>query len=447
MNPAPRRHNLQIEHLPTSELIPNSRRHSRKQINKLSKIIYKLGFSVPIVVDETGTILAGHGRLRAAMQLGLAGVPCIRLRDLSEPEKLAFLVADNRVADESTFDDAAIKGLLIELAGLEFDPTLTGFDPGEIDFRIDGAAGVVLGDPADQPPPGPTGAPPVSQTGDLWQLGKHRLLCGSALDEASYRIALKGELAQMVFTDSPRPVPINGHVFGLGKHKHPEWASTCGEMSAAQFRDKFLAPAHTLMAAHSIDGSIHFACIDWRHTADLMAAWEKIYSEVKNICVWVKRSGSMGSLYRSEHEFVIVFKKGAAPHINNVQLGRHGRNRSNAWHYPGPNSFGPTRDADLKNHHTVKPVALVADAIRDCSERGGLTLDPFSDSGTTILAAERTGRRAAGIEIETAFVDVAIRRWQVLTSLEAVLASNGQAFTQIEQLRLTSRDPAERGAA
>lgn len=453
MNYIPRRTQLQLEHLSVTSLTPNlrnARRHPRKQINKLAKIIDKLGFSVPIVIDEAGVILAGHGRLEAAIELGLAEVPCIRLTDLSEAEKIAFCVADNRVGDESTFDDAAIKGLLIELTDLKFDTTLTGFEPGEIDFRIDGAAGAVLGDPADLPPAGLSDAGPVSRTGDLWLLGGHRLFCGSALDADSYVTLLDGELAQMVFTDSPWNVKIQGHVSGLGQHKHNEFFQASGELSVAQFRDDFLAPAHALMAAHSIDGSIHFACIDWRSVTTLINACENIYHEVKNICVWVKRSGGLGSLYRSQHEFVVVFKKGTAPHINNIELGRHGRYRTNVFDYPGANSFGPTRDADLKDHPTVKPVALVADAIRDCSKRGGLILDPFSGSGTTILAAERTGRRAAAIEIEPAFVDVAIRRWQTLTGRDAVRASDGQTFLQIEQSRKVSsplQPSADGGAA
>ena len=437
---------LRIEQLPISSLTPNprnARRHPRKQINKLSKIIAKLGFSVPIIIDEDNVILAGHGRLEAAKELGLPEVPCVRLSDLSEAEKIAFSIAENRLGDESTFDDAAIKGLLIELTGLDFDATLTGFDPGEIDFRIDGPAGSILGDPADLPLAGSNDKPPVSRSGDLWRLSDHRLFCGSALEEASYRAVLEGELAQMIFTDSPWNVPIQGHVSGLGKNKHVEFAQASGEMSRAHFRDEFLAPAHTLMAAHSIDGSIHFACIDWRHVSDLITACDKIYAELKNICVWIKRSGGMGSLYRSQHELVVVFKNGTAPHINNVELGKHGRYRTNVFDYPGANSFGPTREADLKNHPTVKPVALIADAIRDCSYRNGLILDPFSGSGTTILAAERTGRRAASIEISPAYVDVAVRRWQALTGREAVLADTGQTFAQVAQAR---RDESKRAA-
>ncbi|HVR89855.1 MAG TPA: DNA methyltransferase [Novosphingobium sp.] len=434
----PRRHNLHIEHLSTTSLTPNprnARRHPRKQINKLARIIAKLGFSVPIVIDENAMILAGHGRLEAAIELGLAEVPCVRLSDLSDAEKIAFSIADNRVGEESSHDDAAIKVLLLELTDLNFDTTLTGFDAGEIDFRIDGPAGAILGDPSDLVPADAGSAVPVTQRGELWCLGSHRLFCGSALDAESYDAVLEGELVQMVFTDSPWNVPIHGHVSGLGKHKHAEFAQASGELSETQFRDEFLTPAHTLMAAHSIDGSIHFACIDWRNFTTLITACEKIYDKVKNVCVWVKRAGGMGSLFRSQHEFVVVFKKGKAPHINNVELGKHGRYRTNVWDYPGANSFGPTREADLSSHPTVKPVALVADAIRDCSNRGGLILDPFAGSGTTILAADRTGRRAAGIEIEPRFVDVAIRRWQTLTSREATLASDGRTFAQIESAR------------
>lgn len=439
-----RRHHLEIELLPTSSLIRNprnARRHSRKQINKLARVIAKLGFAVPIIIDELGMILAGHGRLEAAIELGLREVPCVRLTGLSEAEKTAFALADNRLGDDSTFDDAMVKTLLTELTNIDFEVELTGFDTGEIDFRVDGAPGQQIADPADAVPTMPPAGAAVSKRTDLWQLGPHRLFCGSALDNASYEKALGDELAQMVFTDSPWNVPVLGHVSGLGKHQHAEFHQASGEMTNAEFRDDFLKPAHRLMAAHSIDGSIHFACIDWRHSTTLINACEEIYAEVKNICVWVKPSGGMGSLLRSQHEFVVMFKNGKAPHINNVELGKHGRYRTNVWEYPGANSFGPTRDADLAAHPTVKPTALVADAIRDCSKRGGLILDPFSGSGTTILAAERTGRRAAAIEIEPRFIDVAVNRWQTLTGREAVLEGDGRSFDQVKEERLATPTP------
>lgn len=438
MTSSHRRHDLEIEVLPTTSLTRNprnARQHSRKQINKLARTIAKLGFAVPIVIDEHAMILAGHGRLEAAIELALMEVPCLRLMGLSDAEKTAFALADNRLGDESKFDDAMVKQLLTELTDIDFEVELTGFDTGEIDFRVDGAAGQVMGDPADRLPTLSGAGASVTCRGDLWQLGDHRLLCGSALDEVSYKTVLNGELAQMVFTDSPWNVPIEGHVSGLGKNKHAEFHQASGEMTDAEFRDDFLKPAHRLMAAHSVDGSIHYACIDWRHSTTLINACENIYSEVKNICVWVKASGGMGSLMRSQHEFVVMFKIGSAPHINNVELGKHGRYRTNVWDYPGANSFGPTRDADLQAHPTVKPTALVADAIRDCSKRGGLVLDPFSGSGTTILAAERSGRRAAAIEIEPRFVDVAIRRWQTMTGREAVLEGDGSTFEEIRIAR------------
>lgn len=440
MNFTFRNRRLEIEYVATLALLANpknSRRHTRKQVAKLIHAIGAFGFSSPLVIDENNVVLCGNGRLMAAQQMGLSELPCVRISDLSEAEKIALSIADNKLGDESTFDDAALQTLLIELKDLSFDLTTIGFDTGEIDFRLDGAAGSVMVDPADAPVSVKT-AEAITRAGDLWQLGDHRLLCGSALEAASFERLLNGEQAEMVFIDPPFNVPVLGHVSGLGKHQHREFAHASGEMSEAQFRDAFLRPALTLLAKHSVDGAIHYVCMDWRHTGTLLAACEGIYAEVKNICVWIKSNGGMGSLYRSQHEFVVVLKNGTAPHINNVELGKHGRWRTNCWDYPGVNSFGPTRDADLADHPTVKPVALVADAIRDCSRRGGLIVDSFGGSGTTILAGEKTGRRVASIEIDPVYVDVAVRRWEALTGRQAVLDGDGRAFADIAAERRTS---------
>ena len=258
-------------------------------------------------------------------------------------------------------------------------------------------------------------------------LNGHRLLCGNALDEESYPRLLGHERADMVFTDPPYNVPIQGHVSGLGRSTHGEFAMASGEMSRAEFT-RFLSTYMGHLARFSTDGSIHFHCMDWRHLREILAAGDAAYTELKALCVWNKTNGGMGSLYRSKHEMVLVYKNGAAPHINNVELGRHGRYRTNVWDYPGVNTFRSGRDEDLALHPTVKPVSLVADAIRDCSKRGSLVLDPFAGSGTTILAAERTGRRAAAIELDPRYVDTAIRRWQALTGGKAILAGDGKSF-------------------
>jgi DNA methylase len=244
---------------------------------------------------------------------------------------------------------------------------------------------------------------------------------------------MDGEQGAMVFADSLYNVAIDGHASGLGHIRHRDFVMACGEMDEAQFID-FLTRSFTLLARHSIDGAIHFACMDWRHAAELMAAGRNVYTELKNICVWVKHNAGMGSFYRSQHELVFVFKHGRGPHRNNVQLGRHGRHRSNVWPYRGANSFGRGTDEGnlLALHPTVKPVAMVADAILDCSGRGEVVLDGFLGSGTTIIAAERTGRRCFGLEIDPVYVDTIIRRWQAFTGDSARHAATGRSLSSLE---------------
>jgi DNA modification methylase len=249
----------------------------------------------------------------------------------------------------------------------------------------------------------------------------------------------------MVFADPPYNVPIDGHVSGLGKVKHREFAMGVGEWSPAEFT-AFLTSAFRHLAEFSDDGSIHFQCIDWRHLGEMLAAGLEAYTELKNLCVWAKTNAGMGSLYRSQHEFVYVFKSGTASHINNIELGKHGRYRTNLWTYAGVNSFGLDR-GDLKLHPTVKPVALVADAIRDCSHRKGLVLDPFLGSGSTLVAAEKTGRLGYGIELDPLYCDVTVRRLKVVCGLEAKLEATGQSFADAAIERTNEPDRAAEDAA
>jgi DNA modification methylase len=276
---------------------------------------------------------------------------------------------------------------------------------------------------------------PVSRPGDLWKLGSHRLLCGDATDAESFALLLGDARAEMVFTDPPYNVPIGGHVSGLGKIQHAEFAMASGEMSESAFIG-FLATVMRNLADFSIDGSIHYLCMDWRHSFELLTAARGVYTDLKNLCVWNKDNGGMGSLYRSKHELVFVYKNGTAPHVNNVELGKHGRYRTNVWGYAGVNSFGKNRTSELAMHPTVKPVALVADAIKDCSTRGGIVLDCFAGSGSTLIAAERTGRRGYAIEYEPKYVDVAIRRFEDLTGEDAVHLASGLTFTQMADWRV-----------
>lgn len=382
-------------------------------------------------------IIAGHGRLEAAKSIGLSEVPCIRLVGLSAAQKKALAIADNKLALNAGWDIEILQEQILELIDDGFDLEMTGFEIPEVNLILQNSWDPVEADPQDKHfPVASADTPAVAREGDLWLLGRHRLLCGNALEPSSYRHLLGDERAAMVFTDPPYNVPIDGHVCGAGKIRHREFAMASGEMSEEAFT-VFLTTVAERLVEHSSDGSMHFLCMDWRHLYELLTACRGAYTEFKNLCVWVKDNGGMGSLYRSQHELVAVFKAGTGAHVNNVELGRHGRYRTNVWSYPGVNSFGKGRMADLKAHPTVKPVAMVADAIMDCSKTGDLILDPFAGSGTIFLAAERAGRRGAGIEIDPHYVDVAIRRFEQETGETATLESTGQAFRAITAARST----------
>ncbi|MBC7799817.1 MAG: ParB N-terminal domain-containing protein [Gemmatimonadaceae bacterium] len=438
---------LTVVQRPTAELRPdprNPRKHLARQVRQIARSIEAFGFNVPILVDGSGQVIAGHGRLLACRQLGWTEVPTICLDHLSDAQARAFMVADNRLSETSSWDDQLLAETLRDLSAMDLDFSIEaiGFEMGEIDFRIEGLTETPVGagevDRADLVSAQPAG-PAVALPGDLWLLGRHRLLCASALDEASYAVLMDGAKAAMIFTDPPYNVPIQGHVSGLGAVRHREFAMASGEMTASEFTG-FLRTALRHLAQQSRDGALHFVCMDWRHMNELLAAGGEVYSELKNLCVWAKDNAGMGSLYRSQHELVFVYKHGTASHRNNVQLGTHGRNRTNLWRYPGVNSFGRKGEEGslLALHPTVKPVQLVADAILDCSARGKVVLDAFLGSGTTLIAAERVGRRCYGLEIDPHYVDTAIRRWQLLTGEVAVHARSGVKFNDVA-MRATNR--------
>jgi DNA modification methylase len=426
-----------VVHRPIAELKPNprnARRHSQKQLSQIAGSIREFGFNSIVVVDEDGVILVGHGRCEAARISGLETVPVLRLSHLTAEQKIAFSLADNKIALNADWEMDHLKGLWRELNGAEinFDLEVTGFETAEIDLLVDGPTDQERVDRSDLPPPVQNEA--VSRFGDLWHLGDHRLLCGDACDPASYEDLMDGELARVVFTDPPYNVPIDGHVGGLGAVKHREFKMASGEMTPAEF-EHFLKTVFGNLAEATIDGALHFICMDWRHLGEVTNAARGIYPELKNLCVWNKNNGGMGSLYRSKHELVFVFKAGTAPHLNMVELGKHGRYRTNVWDYAGVNTFRSGRDAELEMHPTVKPTALVIDAIKDCSRRGDMVLDAFSGSGTTIMAAHKSRRRARAIELDPLYVDVAIRRWQSYTGQQATMAITGETFAEVEQRR------------
>ena len=435
---------LSIEHLPVGQLRPydrNARTHSAKQIAQIAASIAAFGFNNPVLIDGDGTVIAGHGRLAAAQKLGLDTVPCVRLEHLDEARKRAYILADNRLAEKAGWDPdiLAIELQYLTSLDLDFEVTTTGFEMAEVDL--------LLGSSEPQPDradtlPAVVAGPPVTRRGDLWRIGRHWLICGDATEPDTYTRLLAGETAQMVFTDPPYNVPVDGHVCGLGGITHREFAMASGEMSEAEFT-RFLESVFANLARHAAEGAVHFVCMDWRHMREVLAAGQAAFTELKNLCVWAKTNGGMGSLYRSQHELVFVFKSGAAPHINNVELGRHGRHRTNVWSYAGLNAFGATREADLAAHPTVKPVALVADAILDCSRRKGIVLDAFAGSGTTLVACERTGRRGYGIELDPGYCDLIVRRLANATGLAAVHAETGLSFAELVAERAATATSAE----
>jgi len=401
-----------------SELKPdqrNPRRHKRAQIDAIAKSIEAFGFNAPILVDSDDQVVAGHGRLEAAKQLGMTEVPVVRLENLTKTQARAYMIADNRLTDRSSWNDdiLAIDFKNLSDLALEFDIEATGFELPEIDLRIQSLDDVTDSDADDsfQLADGP----PVSQDGDLFVLGENRLYCGSALNTSSYTTLMGGALAVAVFSDPPYNVKIAGHVSGLGAAKHREFAMASGEMDKTGFT-AFLTTGLSLSGAHTVPGGLIYACMDFRHMDELSAAGRANGFDLLNLCVWVKTNGGMGSFYRSRHELIFVFRNGDAAHTNNIQLGRFGRNRTNVWNYAGAN-IRPRKGAEdvLALHPTVKPVMLVADAIRDSTARGDIVLDPFAGSGTTILAAERTGRRGYGIELDPIYVDTAVARWERTT--------------------------------
>lgn len=405
----------------------NARTHSKYQIRRIAASIREFGFLNAILIDANNVIIAGHGRAEAAKLLGMELVPTIRVENLTEDQIRAYILADNRLAENAGWDKEI---LAIELQHLidivDLDVTVTGFEVPEIDLIFEETRGPQDEDDAvkiDET------ARAVSQLGDLWLLDKHRLFCGSALEEASYKALMVNRRAHVIFIDPPFNVPIHGNVCGKGSIRHREFAMGSGEMNEAEFVS-FLTTSLRLSARYSTRGSVHFICMDFRHMGELLAAGKQIYDTLLNLCVWVKDNGGMGSFYRSQHELVFVFRQGRSPHRNNIQLGQFGRNRTNVWKYPGVNTFSRQSEEGnlLALHPTVKPVALVADAILDCSARGEIVLDSFLGSGTTLMAAERVGRICYGMEIDPLYVDVAIRRWQRLTGERAVNARNRKYF-------------------
>lgn len=413
----------------------NARTHSRKQIRQIADSIRRFGFTNPVLIDDEGQILAGHGRVAAAKLIGLETVPVVPLGDLSPQERRAYALADNKLALNAGWDQELLGAEFQELIDAGFEVELTGFSLAEIDFTLDLASQSA----ADAPDPVADCIPEqaekaVSRAGDLWCLGQHRLLCGDAREVAHYQRLMCQDEAALVFTDPPYNVPIDGHVCGLGRVRHREFAMGVGEMATEQFVG-FLSDALMNMAGRCRDGAILYVCMDWRHIEELSAAGRRSGLELKNLCVWNKTNGGMGTFYRSKHELIFVYKYGTKPHVNSFGLGDTGRYRTNVWDYPGISSASASRASEQAMHPTVKPVALVADALRDCSRRGDVVLDPFAGSGTTLIAAQMTGRVARLIECDPFYCDTIIRRFEAFTGKSAVLADSNRTFEAVSDGR------------
>ncbi|WP_334655933.1 site-specific DNA-methyltransferase [Sphingomonas panaciterrae] len=421
---------LKVELRPIGSLRPaarNARRHSEKQVEQVAASIRHFGFTNPIIIEADGTIVAGHARVEASKLLGIEDVPTIQITHLTPDELRAYRLADNRIAENADWDEDILRIEFAELVEIEarFDIETTGFSTTDIDLLLDVSPAEAK---LEEQPTLDRREVPGVERGDLWILGSHRLLCGDSREEASFDRLMNLEPARMVFSDPPFNVKIDGHVGGLGQTKHAEFAMASGEMSPAQFT-AFLQGVFAHSAANSIDGAIHYQCMDWRHVREMMEAGHAVYSGLQNICTWVKDNGGMGSFYRSQHEFVFVWKVGEAPHLNTVQLGKNGRYRTNVWNYRGATKTG--RDAELALHPTVKPVTMIMDAIKDTSKRGEIVLDPFGGSGSTLIAAHKTGRRARLIEYEPRYCAVTIRRWQKIARGKAVLEATGETFAEV----------------
>lgn len=422
---------LHIEIIPIQSLRPysrNSRTHSKKQIRQISESIREFGFTNPILIDRNNMILAGHGRLEAAKLLGMGNVPCVRLENMTETQKRAYVIADNKLALNAGWDFNLLADELKELSlpGLDIDIGLTGFSIAEIDGILADADSEEPGNPDEDILPDADPASVRCRPGDIWQVGPHRIICGDARDQHAIAALMDGKLAQAVITDPPYNVKIDGHVGGSGKIKHREFAMASGEMSAPEFTG-FLKASFEALAASSENGSIHMIFMDWRHQREILAAGHAVYDELKNLIVWVKDNGGMGTFYRSRHELVFAFKNGTAPHINTFELGQHGRYRTNVWEYKGVNTLRAGRLEELALHPTVKPVQMLADAIKDITGRGDIVLDTFGGSGSTAIAAEKTGRIGYLCEYETVYCDRILRRLEAYTNEDAVLVACGYA--------------------
>jgi DNA modification methylase len=430
---------LAIAYWPVANVRPsprNARTHSKKQIALIVKSIRRFRMVTSIGVSKDGEIIYGHARYAAALEAGLEEVPVVVLDHLSPDEIRAYMLADNQLALQAGWDNELLALELKELEALDFSLPDLGFELPELDAlfedleaaQTDGTDAIEDNIPAE-------GKTAVTKPGDVWQLGNHKLGCGDARDPEVYAKLLGDEEVGVVFSDPPYNVAIEDNVSGLGRVRHKDFAMASGEMSSDEFV-KFLEDSFKPAAAACRDGAIAYVCMDWRHMTELHIAGLRVFDELKNVCIWNKKNAGMGTFYRSKFEMVFVFKKGSAPHLNTFGLGEGGRSRANVWDYAGVSALSKSGRDDLAMHPTVKPVAMIVDALKDCSKRGDIVLDNFGGSGSTLIAAEKCGRLARLIEYDPLYCDTIVRRWQKYTGKTATLLASGETFEELESMNV-----------
>lgn len=428
--------NLIIENMALNQIRAyekNAKSHPEGQIQQIAASILQFGFNNPILVDENLEIIAGHGRMDAAQILGLETVPVIRLSHLSEAQKRAYRLADNKIAENGGWNADLLRLEISELEQIcdDMDISITGFTDVELDILAMDDRTTVASKVNNVPyiPENEI----VTRLCDVWRIGDHRIICGNSLDGNAFEKLLGNRLADMVLQDPPYNVKISGHVCGAGNVHHKEFMMASGEMTSDEFT-QFLRKNFELCAKYSRPGALHYNFMDWRHIGEILAAGNDAFNNLVNMCVWCKTSGGMGSLYRSQHELCFIFKNGEDAHVNNVKLGSNGRYRTNVWQYAGVNAFGRHKN-DIKMHPTVKPVEMLKDAILDVTRRGDIVLDAFLGSGSTLIAAHQSKRVCYGIELDPLYVDTSIRRFFDLFGIDAIHEASGKTYSELLAIR------------
>ena len=428
-----------IEDTPIQSIKPNPLnpiKYPPAKLAKFANYISRYGTDFIVVLDTENQIVTGYAQWRAAELAGRKTVPTVKIDHLSREEVLTFMLADQKLAEAVEWDDKQLKSIFHILTDYQlvcetdYDLSLTGFETSEIDnfVFIDGPEDDLS--QVEQLLEKIENQKPVSKEGDIWLMGHHRLLCGDSLVLDNYKLLLKDKQINLVATDPPYNLKISGFVSGNGAVKHREFKNGSGEYHSSGFT-KFLSTAMSHSCTALANGGLVYVFMDWRHVTELLAAADELKLQQLNLCVWDKGCGGMGSFYRSQHELAFVFRHGDKQHRNNIMLGKHGRNRTNVWRYPSANMSQEGREM-LKNHPTPKPVPMIMDIIKDVTKPGDIVLDPFMGSGTTLIAAEKTGRYAYGIDADPLYVDLAVRRWELLTGKKAMHAVTGMSFADTQ---------------